>query len=59
MQGNPYCLPVDERERIRLDELQFVVRSIYDANIMAPISQIPTHILDVGTGSGRPFHFIL
>ena len=53
MHDNPYPLPNDEEEIVRLDELQFVVRGLYGANVLAPISPRATLIVDVGTGSGR------
>jgi hypothetical protein len=53
MEYNPYPLPNDDEEVVRLDELQFVVRGLYGANVLAPISPKATRIVDVGTGSGR------
>jgi hypothetical protein len=53
MDHNPYPLPNDDEEVVRLDELQFVVRGLYRANVLAPISPKATKIVDIGTGSGR------
>jgi SAM-dependent methyltransferase len=50
---NPYPLPNDDQELIRLDELQYVMRSNWRRNVLAPIIRTPSKILDVGTGSGR------
>jgi ubiquinone/menaquinone biosynthesis C-methylase UbiE len=50
--GNPYPLPNDEDEAIRLDELQYAMRTVWGGNVFAPISRTPTKIIDVGTGSG-------
>jgi methylase of polypeptide subunit release factors len=52
MDDNPYPLPNDDEEIVRLDELQFVIRSAYGRNILAPISKTSGTILDVGSGSG-------
>jgi len=53
--GNPYFLPNDDEEMIRLDELHFVLRKIYKHNVLAPIGRLSksAKILDMGTGSGR------
>jgi hypothetical protein len=53
IETNPYPLPNDEEEIVRLDELQFVIRGLFGPNILAPITRNPTAILDLGTGSGR------
>jgi SAM-dependent methyltransferase len=53
IETNPYPLPNDDEEIVRLDELQFVIRGLFGPNILAPISRNPTAILDLGTGSGR------
>jgi len=50
---SPYALPNDDEEKVRLDELQFCVRSLLGANVLAPITPNPTQIVDVGTGSGK------
>jgi hypothetical protein len=49
---SPYPLPNDEEEVMRLDEVHFMIRSVYRRNILAPISRKATKILDIGTGSG-------
>jgi SAM-dependent methyltransferase len=49
---NSYPLPADDEEVERLDELHDVCRAYIGANIVANISSKPSHILDVGTGSG-------
>jgi hypothetical protein len=41
---NPYPLPNDKAEKIRLDKLQFCVRAKLGTNIVAPISPAPTQI---------------
>jgi hypothetical protein len=53
IETNPYPLPNDDEEIVRLDELQFVIRGLFGRNILAPINRNPTTILDLGTGSGR------
>jgi len=53
MDHNPYPLPNDDEEVVRLDELQFLVVGVYGANVLAPISPHATRIVDVGTGNGR------
>lgn len=50
--ASPYYHPADEAEVIRLDDLHYVIRTVYGKNVLAPIPQIPGKILDVGTGSG-------
>jgi hypothetical protein len=51
--GNPYFLPNDDEEMIRLDELHFVMQKIYRRNVLAPIRWLDdANILDIGTGSG-------
>jgi len=49
---NPYCLPCDDDEIDRLDELHYVVKATYGWNVLAPISPKANKIIDVGTGSG-------
>jgi len=53
IETNPYPLPNDDEEIVRLDELQFVISGFFGPNILAPIARNPTAILDLGTGSGR------
>lgn len=48
-----YPLPNDTEEVIRLDKLHYLFRCVLRRNVLAPIGQNPTAILDVGTGSGR------
>jgi len=43
----------NQKEYFRLSELQFVVRSLYGCNVIAPIDPNPQLILDAGTGSGN------
>jgi SAM-dependent methyltransferase len=50
--NNPYYHPADDQEVARLDELQYVIRTIYGCNVLAPITKCPGLILDVGAGSG-------
>jgi len=47
-----YPLPNDEEEHKRLEDMQLVFRTLLGGNILAPISEHPTKILDVGTGGG-------
>ena len=47
-----YPLPNDNEEHKRLEDVQLVFRSIVGGNVVAPISEHPTQILDVGTGAG-------
>jgi len=42
----------NDKEFSRLSELQFVIRSLYGTNVLAPIDKHPRAILDAGTGSG-------
>jgi SAM-dependent methyltransferase len=53
IEGNRYLLPNDADEVSRLDDLHYLYRCLLGRNIVAPIPSKPTHILDVGTGSGR------
>jgi len=54
IEGNRYLLPNDTEEVSRLDDLHYLYRCLLGGrNIVAPIARKPTHILDVGTGSGR------
>lgn len=48
-----YLLPHDDEEIERLDSLQNLFRMILGKNIIAPLSIKPSHILDVGAGSGK------
>ena len=52
IESNPYPLPNDDEEVQRLDDLQFVIRSLLGGNVIAPISPRATNIVDLGTGSG-------
>jgi len=47
-----YPLPNDDNEHKRLEDMQLVFRTILGGNVLAPITEHPTHILDVGTGGG-------
>jgi hypothetical protein len=49
---NPYPLPNDLEEQIRLDEQHFAMSSLFGGNILVKLHR-PTRILDVGTGSGN------
>jgi hypothetical protein len=52
---NPYPLPNDIEEQIRLDEQHFAMSDLFGGNILVKLRR-PTRILDVGTGSGStPF----
>jgi ubiquinone/menaquinone biosynthesis C-methylase UbiE len=51
--GNAYPLPNDGEEVNRLDELHIMYRHLMGRNIIVPMINKPTGILDVGTGSGR------
>jgi hypothetical protein len=50
--NNPYPYPNDEEEHARLAVLHSVVKSFFGNNILAPLSQKPLQILDIGAGSG-------
>jgi ubiquinone/menaquinone biosynthesis C-methylase UbiE len=52
MENNPYPLPNDDQEHHRLDDLQFVIRTLLGCNVIPPISKTATNILDVGAGHG-------
>lgn len=52
MPNNPYSFPSDDQEIIRLDIMQYVMRTYFGGNVKVPISEKATQILDVGTGSG-------
>jgi hypothetical protein len=52
MPDNSYPYPCDDDEKIRLDKMQYAVRTVYGGNVIAPISEKPTLILDLGTGLG-------
>jgi len=45
-----YPLPNDDEEHKRLEDMQLVFRTLLGGNVLAPISDHPTQILDVGTG---------
>lgn len=47
-----YPLPNDNEEHKRLEDMQLVFRTILGGNVLAPISEHPTQIIDVGTGGG-------
>jgi len=47
-----YPLPNDDEEHKRLEDVQLVFRTLIGGNVIAPISEHPTQILDVGTGGG-------
>jgi hypothetical protein len=51
-ENSPYPFPNDDDEVLRLDVLQWAVKTLFGRNVLAPISKKATHILDVGTGSG-------
>jgi hypothetical protein len=44
IEGNPYALPNDEGEVHRLNELQFVFRTLLGTNVVPPISPTSTDI---------------
>ncbi len=48
---NPYPLPNDVEEQIRLDEQHFAMSCVFGGNILVKLRR-PVLILDVGTGSG-------
>jgi metalloendopeptidase OMA1, mitochondrial len=61
--NNPYPLPNDEEEKVRLDLLQYCMSTLTEKNILCPISKRATQIcatpsfmilmiVDIGTGSG-------
>jgi SAM-dependent methyltransferase len=57
----PYLLPKDEKELQRLDYQHFVLRSVIQGNLFAPVDAILKkggHVLDVGSGTGRWGHEI-
>jgi ubiquinone/menaquinone biosynthesis C-methylase UbiE len=45
-------MPNDDEEFVRLEVVNFVMRSMYGRNVLAPINSNPSKILDVGAGSG-------
>lgn len=49
---NPYPLPNDLEEQIRLDEQHFAMSSCFGGNVLVKLRK-PTKILDIGTGSGK------
>lgn len=54
---SPYPLTNDEKEVIRLDKLQRFARSLFGQNVVAPIGERPSQILDLGAGSGLAHRF--
>jgi hypothetical protein len=58
MRDNPYPLINDAMEAARLDNLQRFARTLFGQNVVAPIGERPSQILDLGAGSG-PTHFCL
>lgn len=51
--NSTYYFPSDEIEAIRLDAMQFLFRNLYGGrNVLIPVLENPTFIMDVGTGSG-------
>jgi hypothetical protein len=50
----PYHLPNDEPEQVRLNQIQYSIRTTLGTNIIAPIPSNPSFILDIGAGSGIP-----
>src|SRR5579859_8060191 len=51
---NPYPLPHDVSEKIRLDTLHFAFKYHLGGNVVPTIApELATHIVDVGTGSGK------
>jgi Methyltransferase domain len=53
IENNKYHFPCDEEEVARLDCLQYAIRTYLNGrNVLVPLGNKPTDILDVGTGSG-------
>ena len=53
---NPYPVPADEREGVRLDSWHDISQVLYHKNVLAPIKDLPlTQIVDLGTGSGLAY----
>jgi len=50
--ANPYPLPNDLPEQVRLDSLHFVLSTVCGGDVLAPISRKATNIVDCGCGSG-------
>jgi hypothetical protein len=50
--NNPYPLPNDELEHLRLDQQHQVFKTSFGGNVLVPISQEETGILECGSGSG-------
>ncbi|KAL6903028.1 S-adenosyl-L-methionine-dependent methyltransferase [Trichoderma evansii] len=58
LHGRRYCrdyhMPNDEIEQLRLTLLHQVFLHIFDGELsLAPLEELPSHILDVGTGTGE------
>ncbi|PTB36490.1 hypothetical protein M441DRAFT_150974 [Trichoderma asperellum CBS 433.97] len=58
LHGRRYCreyhMPNDEIEQLRLTLLHQVFLHIFDGELsLAPFEELPSHILDVGTGTGE------
>jgi SAM-dependent methyltransferase len=58
MHGRRYCreyyMPNDELEQLRLTLLHQVFLHILDGDLtLAPLEEPPTHVLDIGTGTGE------
>ena len=53
-----YALPTTKvtRERDRLDKLHLMFKLALGRNVLAPVPNDVTHIIDIGAGSGRA-HF--
>lgn len=49
----PYALPKDLGETNRLNFQHFLLRQLLQSNYLAPLTQAPQAILDVGCGTGR------
>lgn len=52
----PYLLPNDDRELQRLNYQHFLLRHVLKGNMFAPVHDLlakPSHVLDVGCGTGR------
>jgi Methyltransferase domain len=52
IEKNDYHFPNDEEEQQRLNDLQYAIRNHLGTNVLVPLSQNASNILDVGTGSG-------
>ncbi|GCE22387.1 class I SAM-dependent methyltransferase [Dictyobacter kobayashii] len=53
LEGDMYLLPRNLQETHRLDFQHYLLRQVLKGNTLAPMSESPASILDVGCGTGR------